>query len=319
MNLPRILLIASILFAGTLLAATPLLAHEHLTIQEQLGYPADAKLLIIHADDLGVAHSENIATFQALEEGVVTSASVMMPTPWAKEAALYAIENPDADLGVHITLTAEWETYKWGPMLGADTVPSLVDEHGHFHPDVATFSANAKLEELEAEVRSQIEAAQKAGIAFTHLDGHMGSMLATDEIAQLYFRLGKEYGVPVRLHQHHAHDSNNSELREAVVQMPGKVTTIQGAAPRDFPDGMAASYNQYLRELEPGLNLLVLHLGFDDDEMQAITVNHPLWGAKWRQADYDWSMSEEAKAIIKEEGIILVDWRLVKEKLFDSE
>ncbi|MBD5781121.1 polysaccharide deacetylase family protein [Pelagicoccus sp. NFK12] len=314
MKLPRPILLAPLI----LLAAKSLFSHEHLTIQEQLGYPADAKLLIIHADDLGVAHSENVATFQAMEEGVVTSASVMMPTPWAKEAALYAIKNPEADLGVHITLTAEWETFKWGPMLGADTVPSLVDAHGHFHPDVATFAAKADLQEIEAEVRSQIEAAREAGIEFTHLDGHMGSMLATDEIAQLYFRLGKEYGVPVRLHQHHASHSDNQALKSAVVDMPGKVTSIHGASPNDFPEGMATSYNQYLRELEPGLNLLVLHLGFDHAEMQAITVNHPLWGARWRQLDYDWSMSDEAKAIIEEEGIILVDWRLVKEKLFDK-
>ncbi|MDQ8185030.1 polysaccharide deacetylase family protein [Pelagicoccus sp. SDUM812002] len=293
-------------------------AHEHLTIQEQLGYPADAKLLIIHADDLGVAHSQNMASFQAMEEGIITSASVMMPTPWAKEAVLYAIENPEADIGVHITLTAEWDTYRWGPMLGADTTPSLVDEHGHFHASVAAFAQNAKLEEVEAEVRAQIEAAREAGIEFTHLDGHMGSMLATDEIAQLYFRLGKEYGVPVRLHQHHGQDSENAELREAVVQMPGKATSMHGASPSDFPDGMAESYNDYLRQLQPGLNLLVLHLGFDDAEMQAITVNHPLWGSQWRQADFDWSMSEEAKAIVEEEGIILVDWRLVKEKLFDK-
>ncbi len=312
MNLPKLFLAPAL----ALLAATAY-SHDHLSIQEKLGYPADAKLLIIHADDLGVAHSENIATFQAMEDGVVTSASVMMPTPWSTEAANYAASHPEADIGVHLTLTAEWETYKWGPLLGADSTPSLVDEHGHFHSNVPDFAANAELSEVEAEVRAQIEAAKTAGIDITHLDGHMGSMLATDEIAQLYFEIGKEYGVPVRLHQHHDRASEDPEFKAAVVQMPGKVTSIHGAGPNDFPNGIAETYNNYLRELEPGLNLLVLHLAFDDAEMQAVTVDHPLWGAHWRQLDYDWAMSEEAQAIIKEEGIILVDWRLVKEKLFD--
>ena len=107
------------------------LSHEHghdseISVQERLGYPADAKLLIIHADDLGLSHFKNVATIEAMREGVVTSASVMMPTPWVAEALELSQAHPELDLGVYLTLTAEWKHYKWGPLLGADDVPSLV-------------------------------------------------------------------------------------------------------------------------------------------------------------------------------------------------
>lgn len=307
-----------------LLSVLSLHAHSHhdhdvteKSIQEQLGYPADAKLLIIHADDLGIAHSQNIASFKAMEEGVVSSASIMMNTPWVLEVIQYAEDHPEADLGVHLTLTSEWDTYKTGPLAGKDQVPSLVDEHGYLYPSVAEFAAAAKLEEVETETRTQIDAALAAGIDVTHLDGHMGAMLATDEIAQLYIRLGQEYQLPLRLHEHYA-DNKSPELQEAAAAIPGKLVAAYGASPSDFPDGMADKYNQVLRDLQPGLNILVLHLGFDDPELQAITVNHPLWGAKWRQLDYDWAMSEEAKEIIAAENIILLEWREVRDKLFSN-
>ncbi|EDY84173.1 YdjC-like protein [Verrucomicrobiia bacterium DG1235] len=310
---PTLALLALVPFAS---------AHNHepeaqpTTVQEQLGYPADAKLLIIHADDLGLAHSKNLATFHAMEEGVVTSASVMMTTPWVLEVAHYAQAHPEADLGVHLTLTSEWETYKNGPLAGRDQVPSLVTEHGYFHATVADFAAAADIDQIETEARAQIKAAADSGIAYTHLDGHMGSMLATDEIAQLYIRLGQEYRVPIRLHQHHA-DAGSPKLQAAAVAMPGKLVQAYGAVPADYPEGMGAHYDQILRDLQPGLNILVLHLGYDDLEMQAITVNHPLWGSHWRQIDYDWATAPETKALIQELGITLLDWREVQEKLFD--
>lgn len=310
---------ALLAFAFSLFAVCELIAHDDHSIPEQLGYPKDAKLLIIHADDLGAAHSKNVATFKAMEEGVVTSASIMMNTPWLVEVLDYAKTHPEADLGIHITLTAEWETYKWGPVLGKDQVPSLVDDHGVFHDNVPDFAASAKIEEVEKEVRAQIEYAKELGIDFSHFDGHMGAMLASDELAELYIALGNEYGVPIRLHSHAHEDFDSPAAKKAAENMPGKLDGVFGAPPDSFPDGMADYYDDVLRNLQPGLNILVVHLGFDDTEMQAIMVDHPLWGAKWRQIDYDWTMDERTKAIIEEEGIILIDWGDVKEKLFDSQ
>lgn len=300
-------------------------AHQHghevetQTVQERLGYPADAKLLIIHADDLGMSHSKNVATFEAMREGVVTSASVMMPTPWVAEALELSQEHPELDMGVHLTLTAEWKHYKWGPLLGADDVPSLVTEAGVFHDNVPAFAAAADIAEVEAEVRAQIDRALELGFDMTHLDGHMGSMLATDELAALYLRLGHEYQLPVRVHSHQGDAVNDPKLKARLARYPANYTTIDGAPPDTYPEGMVEYYNQVLRDLQPGLNLLVLHLGFDDPEMQAIMVEHPLWGAQWRQIDYDWAMSPKTRAIMEEEGIILIDNRGLRDRLIRGE
>lgn len=290
------------------------------TVQERLGYAKDAKLLVIHADDLGMSHSKNVATVDAMKRGVVTSASIMMPTPWMSEAVAMAKANPELDMGVHLTLTSEWRDYKWGPLLGADTVPSLVTREGYFHDSVPAFADAANVEQVEAEIRAQIDLALKLGVDVTHLDGHMGSMLATDEIAAMYVRVGHEYRLPIRVHKHHGRGiENDLELRSAFLNYPANYDTDRDAQPEHFPEGMMEHYNRILREAQTGLNLLVLHLGFYDSEMQAITVDHPFWGAKWRQIDYDWAMSAEAKRIIAEEEIILINNRIIRDKLIRGE
>src|SRR5438552_19024136 len=120
------------------------LPAQNRTISERLGYPAEAKLLILHADDLGAAHSIDAASFDALDKGAVSSASIMMPTPWVTEVATYAKQHPNADLGLHLTLTSEWLTYRWGSVESKDKVPSLLDTTGTFPSDVSPVVARAK-------------------------------------------------------------------------------------------------------------------------------------------------------------------------------
>src|ERR1700743_520934 len=112
------------------------------TLQERLGYPKDTKLLIIHADDIGSSHSENMASIYAMEKGVVTSGSIMVPCPWLPEIAEYANSHPDADLGLHLTLTSEWKNYRWAPVSSSDKVPSLIDEQGYFYNSTLTVMKN---------------------------------------------------------------------------------------------------------------------------------------------------------------------------------
>src|SRR5437867_11661681 len=131
------------------------LPAQHRTIAERLGYPAEAKLLILHADDLGAAHSIDAASFDALDKGTVSSASIMMPTPWVTEVAAYARAHPNADLGLHLTLTSEWETYRWGSVEAKDKVSSLLDSAGTFPSEERLVASTAKPLEVEREIRAQ--------------------------------------------------------------------------------------------------------------------------------------------------------------------
>src|SRR6267142_6866999 len=133
------------------------------TLAEKLGYPPDAKLLIVHADDLRVTHSVNAASIKALESGAVNSASIMVPCPWFPEIADYAKAHPEMDFGLHLTLTSERVYYRWGPVAPADKVSSLMDQNGYFHHD---WEANAHInaKEVEVELRAQIERALAMGV-----------------------------------------------------------------------------------------------------------------------------------------------------------
>jgi len=144
------------------------------TVQERLGYPASARLLVIHADDFGMNHSVNRAISEALEKGWVTSASIMVPCPWFPEVVRFAATHPQMDLGVHQTLDSEWHDFRWGPVSPRDKVPSLLDDDGYFPPDRDDVARNAEPAEVESELRAQIDRALKMGIHVTHLDSHMG-------------------------------------------------------------------------------------------------------------------------------------------------
>jgi hypothetical protein len=159
-----------------------------------LGYPADAKLLIIHADDLGMCHSVNAAIFKALDEQTISSASAMVPCPGFGEAAEYAKRNPGRDLGIHLTLTSEWEKYRWGPVLGSQSCASLIDESGYFFG--STKNGKREIGEVRKELSAQVEQAVRAGLAPSHLDSHMLFPLENRDLAKAYIELGRHYEVP---------------------------------------------------------------------------------------------------------------------------
>ncbi|MGQ9697036.1 MAG: polysaccharide deacetylase family protein, partial [Armatimonadota bacterium] len=177
-----------------LLAGSP----EPPTFFQLLGN-SGTRYLIVHADDLGMCHSENAASFRAMEAGLVTCGSVMMPCPWVLEVVEYAKTHPDVDLGIHLTLNSEWMTYRWRPVAPVDKVRGLVDPQGYMWQSVEDVLKHATATEVETECRAQIEYALKLGLKPTHLDTHMGTILAKPEFAEIYLKLGREYGLPVML------------------------------------------------------------------------------------------------------------------------
>jgi chitin disaccharide deacetylase len=279
------------------------------TVQERLGYPKNTRLLIIHADDLGVTHSENLASFQAIEKGVVNSASIMMPCPWVTEVADYAKQHPEADFGLHLTITSEWKHYKWGPLL-QNEVKSLLTDKGYLTDGSVDLAQTAKVEEVEKELRAQIALAKQFGIDITHLDSHMGSLFSSPALLQTYIKLGRENKVPVLLTDRLGPDPKPFTTEKDVV-----VDQVYILSPGDFAKGTKNFYLNVLKAMPPGLNVILLHAAFDDSEMQAVTVDHPDYGAAWRQADYDFFTSEECKKAIKEQNIKLITWREIRDKL----
>lgn len=282
-------------------------------IQEKLGYSKDTKLLIIHADDLGVAHSENEATIAAMEKGSVTSASIMVPTPWFSEIAAYANAHPKADFGLHLTLTSEWKYYKWGPL--SDGVPGLDNNNGFLYSSVDSMYQSASIAEVEKELRQQIEKAKHFGVDFTHFDSHMAALFGKQDHLKLLIQLGREYKVPVLLARTGPRSVFNQDLTSYVTDKDVLVDGIFTANPTDFKNGMEKFYTGVMSSLKAGLNILIIHTAYDSNEMQAITIDHPDWGAAWRQADFNFFTSENCKKILKEQNIRLVTWREVRDKL----
>ncbi|MCB0586105.1 MAG: ChbG/HpnK family deacetylase, partial [Phaeodactylibacter sp.] len=273
------------------------------------------KLLIIHADDLGVAHSENVASFRALEEGSVRSASIMPPCPWMAEVADWAKENPGHDLGIHLTLTNEWKHLRWGPVAPATEVPGLVNEMGFLHPDCGTVAANASPEEVEKELRAQIEQTLRFGIQPTHLDSHMGCLFwGRPEYFEIYLKLGREYGIPVMLSDALGLLEEGSPLKKYLTDDDILVDNIYMAGPEQYEQGMADFYSGVLKDLPEGVSALIIHCAYDNLEFQGVSVGHPGWGSAWRQADFDFFTSEDCKKILEAEHIQLVTWRELGER-----
>src|SRR5579864_2267358 len=276
------------------------------TIAERLGYPPDSKLLIIHADDLAVAHSEDAASFDALDKHAVTSASIMIPCPWLNEVAAYAKDHPDADLGLHLTLTSEWKTYRWGPVESKDKVPSLLDPTGYLWPDTPAAVQHLKADEAEHEVRAQIERAMAAGIHPTHLDSHMGVLFSRPDLFAVYVKVAHEYKLPflaVRV------SDERSKLLTLLTEKDIVLDSLVMANPTVRAAEWKEFYGNAIRNLKPGLSEMIVHLGHDDSELQAVTLDHPDYGSAWRQRDYEFVTSSEFKKLLEENHVILIKWK----------
>ena len=288
------------------LAASSLGAQAR-NLATRLGYPADTKLLIIHADDLGVAHSEDVASLDALDQHAVSSASIMMPTPWVTEVAAYAKAHPDADLGLHLTLTSEWKSYRWGSVAPRDQVKSLLDSAGFFPDDESIVAKNANPAEVERELRAQIDRALAMGIHPTHVDSHMGSLFTTPALLATYVKVAHDYHLPFLSIKGTPFDSVKGITSRDV--MADAVIIADTNIPRDQ---WAAFYLKAVASLKPGLTELIVHLGHDDAELQAVTVDHEPYGSAWRQRDYNVVTSAEFKKALADNHVVLIGWKDVR-------
>ncbi len=268
-----------------------------------LGYPDDARLLIVNADDFGMCHANNEATVRAFKDGIVTSTTLMTPCPWAPHAMQLLREHHEMSFGVHLTLISEHVGYRWGPLAPKDRVPSLFDEGGYFYTNDrrSELLAQAKLDEIEQEFRTQIRTVLNARLTPTHLDFHCLGDGGREDIFDLTLELAKEFGLALRV------DDRSSAERCRAEGLPVSDHGVLDSYGLGWDD-KSAKYVALLRALPTGLNEWAIHPSLGDAEAQAMEPTS--W--RVRKADFDFLVSREARDIVNEQGITLLDFRALQ-------
>jgi chitin disaccharide deacetylase len=279
----------------------------------RLGYGPQDKLLIVNADDAGLCHSANAAVFQGLEEGMITSCSVMVPAPGFAEVAEYARAHPQADIGIHLTHTAEWQSYRWGPVLPAAQVPTLVDADGFFRREVfgeRGVYAHSTPAVVYREAVAQAEKAKAAGLDPSHIDSHMGTMQYDLRYAWRYIRLALKLDVPLRMPSQDLCEKYGARWLRPALRTLGLV----------FPDYLiyeegkrgptaAEHWHAVLRDLKPGVTEIFIHPALGTAEMQGITAS---W--LWRRDEFLTFLADpETRRILQEQGITLIGYRPLRD------
>ncbi len=271
---------------------------------------APQKSLIVHADDAGMCHSANAATMEAMTQGSVSSASIMMPCPWVLEMAEWARGHKELDLGLHLTLTSEWKHYRWRPVATPDRVRGLLDPEGYMWRSEMDVARHASAAEVEIELRAQIERAKQFGIAFTHLDTHMGTLYTRPDYFDVYANLAREAGVPCMIPRPSPELlARGTPITEQMLLAKEKagvplldwlVTGVGGRTPAERRE----SYLKLITTLRPGVTKLIVHLAKDDTEIRSITGN---WEQRW--ADFLFWSSPEAKQALANSSVRLFTYR----------
>ncbi len=297
---------------------------EPATWAEKLGFPAGKKVIILHADDAGMCNEANIATAQLLENNEIQSAAVMVPCPNADEFIQWAIDHPETDVGLHLTLTSEWKTHRWGPVSDPASVPGLIDPEGmlwHTVPEVLT---NATVDEVEAEIRAQIDRSIANGYQPDHIDTHMGTLYSDPDYVKVFYKVAEEYQIP----------ANVIELSDSLVVnflkqagYPIDDNIIGMAAEYTLPklDNITwvphgATYEEkienfkiLIRSLSPGLTEIVFHPSVESENLKSITNS-------WQQRVWEAEMFSDPDLIrfFEEEGIIFTNWIEVMKRFSKS-
>ena len=307
-------------------------------IAERLGYESDAKLLIIHGDDIGVSHSVNIASFDGYLNNVINSGSAMIPSPWIKEVAVFHKKYPEYDLGLHLTLTAEWKNYKWRGVSSSNETRSLINNENEFFDNTSDVNINADPEEVRKELQAQINFARLIGINPTHIDTHMGALAVNKYLWRVYIEIGHKNKLVPMVTKSRGLNLFDEEfpMPEYIVPVndiymlyPGADRTfIENSTGVDIANTLIVNdiykyddwfnlYSSKIESLSPGLNVFLLHLGYDNEELRAVTIDHPEYGSLWRQLDFDVFNSEEIKKVLKDNDVKLVTWGEIRNVVYD--
>jgi predicted glycoside hydrolase/deacetylase ChbG (UPF0249 family) len=281
------------------------------------------KQLIIHADDAGMSHSVNQGTIEAMRTGIVTSVSIITPAPWFKEFARFAKHNPQYDYGVHLALNSEWDVYRWGSAAPADKVPSLLDPEGYLWDGVAQVAQHAKADEVEIELRAQIDKAFKFGVPVSHIDTHMGALMSRPDLIDVYVKVAVDYNLPLLFLADH-----DGSLRKAYPSLAERFEmNIKRIQDRRLPlldhlvqiyggDDLKLRKDHYMRDisnLPNGITQLIIHCGIDNAELRAITSS-----SLRRNQDRVLFSDPNTKYFLNLQGIELTTWKKIHRAVLNA-
>ncbi|HCU57281.1 MAG TPA: hypothetical protein DF984_03485 [Anaerolineaceae bacterium] len=288
-------------------------------VLKKLGFSNDDRVIIIHTDDIGMCQASVDAFAEMVDFGLISSGAVMVPCPWFLEAANFAVSHPEADLGAHLTLTSEWQTYRWGPISTRDPETGLMDEQGFFHRRSEGVWEHAGPEAVQVELEAQVTRALAEGINLTHIDTHMGSV-AHPKFISTYVQLAMKFSLPLMIPRMDVPTiMAQQRVDEATAQL--LAGTLQSLEEMGLPllDGISGlelehAENRFdqakeaLLALKPGVTHFIIHPSKDTPELRHITTS---WDC--RVADYKTFTSEATRDFIKNEGIQVIGYRALKE------
>jgi chitin disaccharide deacetylase len=308
------------------------IANAQTSYAEKLGYPKDAKVLILHIDDIGMSYDSNLGTIKAMEEGVANSLSMMMPCPWIPGFFKYLETHPETDAGLHLTLTSEWDNYRWGPLAGKPAVPGLTDKQGAMWDNVFLTATNASPDEIEIEIRAQLDRSRSMGWEPTHLDSHMGTLFATKEFLERYLKVGMEENIPVMFPGGHntmiqkttaatgltkeKTDVIGKQLWNAGLPVLDDLHNVSydwkgetGMSDKDLEALKVKNYISTIDKLKPGLTMVIMHCTWPTEIFGEISGS-----GQTRKGDMLAMMSPEFRKYIEDNNIVLTTWREAKKR-----
>lgn len=303
-----------------LLFVAPLCADTKTeTWAEKLGYGSDCRVLILHADDLGMCQDANAAGKRYLDAQDIQSGSIMVPCPCFEEFAAWFKQHPKHDCGIHLTLNSEWKQYRWGPVAARDEVPSLTDAQGYLHRRVLHTAMGAKASEVETEIRAQIDRALATGIKPTHIDTHMGTLYARDDFVEAFLKVSQEYKIPafviaaspeVIAYLRKQKMPITDKMRKLIEQYPGPKLDLFQTVPngKSYAD-VRKKFFAMVRSLPPGITEILFHPATKSEAFKGITVN-------WQQCVWESRLFSDpaVKRFFKDEGVRFTTWREMAER-----
>ena len=302
------------------LALTACSSEKKLTNAEKLGYPAGKKVILLHCDDAGMCNEANIAVQSYFETGDIQSAAVMVPCPYAEELVEWAKTQDSPDIGIHLTLTSEWKDYRWGPVSDSANVPGLIDPEGKMWYDVPDVVTHASAEEIETEVRAQIDKVLSMGFTPTHIDTHMGTLYGTTEYLKVFLKIANEYNLPAN-----AIDLSDPEIaeffkqagypiNEEVVELLDSYTLPKLDNFSSVPEGKTyedkrENFFKLLNSLNPGLTEIIFHPSVDTDNLKSITDS-------WQQRVWEAQLFSDpvVKQFFEDNDIIVTTWKEIMKR-----